>query len=103
MKERRVVFSLEAQEDLLGIYDWVASKASPTVAIGYLDRIEGFCASLKIGAERGTRRDDIRPGLRTLGFERRITIAFMVEDHKVVILRLFYGGQNWEPSLSTTN
>jgi toxin ParE1/3/4 len=34
--------------------------------------------------------------LRVVGFEKRITIAFMVSDHSVTILRLFYGGQNWE-------
>ena len=49
--------------------------------------------------ERGTRRDRIRPGLRTMGFERRATIAFMVGDDEVLIVRVFYGGQHFEPAL----
>jgi toxin ParE1/3/4 len=31
-----------------------------------------------------------------LGFERRITVAFTVSAERVTILRLFYGGRNWE-------
>ncbi len=46
--------------------------------------------------ERGTRRDDIRPGLRILGFERRATIVFQVAKREVVIVRILYGGRNLE-------
>jgi toxin ParE1/3/4 len=35
-----------------------------------------------------------------IGFERRVTVAFTVEDERVVILRLFYGGQDWSAVLS---
>lgn len=48
---------------------------------------------------RGTRRDDIRPGLRTVGFERRATIAFKVLAREVVIVRIFYGGRDFESIL----
>ena len=44
---------------------------------------------------RRARRDDIRPGLRVTGFERRITAAFMIDEPRVVVLRLFYGGRHW--------
>ncbi len=40
-------------------------------------------------------RDDVRPGLRIVGFERRITIAFTATEAEVTILRLFFGGQDW--------
>lgn len=50
---------------------------------------------MDIASERGTRRDDIRPGLRTIGFERRVVIAFHVSARRVEILRFFYGGRNW--------
>ena len=46
------------------------------------------------------RRDDLRPGLRVVGFERRIAVAFIVEPERVVILRLFYGGANWSDELA---
>lgn len=96
MKVRSVVFAPEAQADLNDLYDWITEAASPTTAIGYVDRLEQFCNRLSAASERGQLRDDIRPGLRIIGFERRISVAFAVEPERVVILRLFYGGRNWE-------
>jgi toxin ParE1/3/4 len=40
-------------------------------------------------------RDDIRPGLRVVGYKHRASIAFTVEGERVIILRIFHGGQNW--------
>ena len=36
------------------------------------------------------------PGLRTTGFERRVTIAFVVASDTVLIEGIFYGGQDFE-------
>ena len=99
MNCRQVVFTPEARNDLFEIYDWIAAKASPQIAITYIDRIEAYCLGFELASERGRRRDDISPGLRIVGFERRVTIAFAVDDYSVTILRLFYGGQNWEDKL----
>jgi len=33
------------------------------------------------------------PGLRTVGFERRATIAFMMTEDAVLVEGVFYGGQ----------
>ena len=98
--EYEVLFAPEARDDLLGLYDWIADAASPDTALSYIERLEAHCLSLKYLAERGHRRDDIRPGLRIFGFERRVTIAFMVEDRRATILRVFYGGRNWEEIMS---
>jgi toxin ParE1/3/4 len=54
------------------------------------------CESLKTFPIRGTRRDDIRPGLRVFGFRIRVSIAFEVTDGLVTILGIFYGGQEFE-------
>ena len=45
---------------------------------------------------RGQVRDDLLDGLRTIGFERRVTIAFVVNDDAVLIEGVFYGGQDFE-------
>ncbi len=55
--------------------------------------------SLATAPERGTRRDDLFPGLRTVGFERRVTIAFRVLDQQVEIVTIAYGGRNFEAEL----
>ncbi len=73
--------------------------SSVAVASRYADRLEKECLALDIASERGHRRDDVRPGLRIMGFERRVTVAFEVDAEIVTILRLFYGGQNWEEQL----
>ena len=99
MKERRVVFSPESATDLMELYDWIATQASPSVAMRYLTRVEAFCRRLSVGSERGHRHDDIRPGVRIQGFERRLTIAFTVEDETVTVLRVFTAGSNWETTL----
>ncbi|WP_407156261.1 type II toxin-antitoxin system RelE/ParE family toxin [Bradyrhizobium sp. STM 3557] len=72
----RVVFRPEAEADLIGLYDYIAERSGHQIAGGYIDRIEEACMALSTFAKRGRRRDDILPGLRTIGFERRVTIAY---------------------------
>lgn len=45
-------------------------------------------------------RDDLRPGLRTISWRRRVTIALVVEEAVVVIVGIFYGGRDFESLLS---
>ena len=54
---------------------------------------------LRTFPHRGTRRDDIRAGLRTLGYRRRVTIAFEVADDTVNVPGVYYGGQDYEVDL----
>lgn len=100
MIRRSVVYAPEAREDLLALYDRIAQAASAQVALAYVERLAGWLAAFATASERGTRRDDVREGLRIIGFERRVTVAFTVSDAQVVILRLFYGGQDWGEVLS---
>jgi len=99
MKKLEVRFRARAEADLLGLYEYIAAEAGLDIAGAYIDRIETACLALENFPERGTRRDDIRPGLRTMGFERRITIVFRVSRATVEIVRVFYGGQEYERAL----
>ena len=99
MKKYEVSLRPLAEADLLRLYDYVAEASGPAVAGGYIDRIEAACMALEAFPERGTRRDDIRPGLRVIGFERRATIVFQVLEDEVIIVRVFYGGQDYEAAL----
>src|SRR6478609_1819411 len=83
--KREVIFSPEALDDLLSLYSYIAEQSGPSVAIGFIDRIEHYCLGFDVAGERGRKRDDLRPGLRIVGFERRITIAFHVEPKVVTI------------------
>lgn len=99
MKRRQVIFTPDAAADLEAIYDSVADANSAAVAAQYEQRLREFCEGLAYGAERGSLRGDIRPDLRVIGFERRVSVAFVVEEGRVVVLRLFYGGRDWGSAL----
>lgn len=66
--------------------------------MGYLERVEVFLSDLSVGSERGHLRSDVRPGLRVVGFERRLTVAFTVDRDTVTVLRVFTAGRDWESS-----
>ena len=99
MKKYEVTFRPHAEADLFALYSHIAKAAGRAVAEAYIDRIEAACLSLATFPNRGRRRDDIRPGLRIIGFEHRVTIVFQVREAKVVIVRIFYGGQDYEKIL----
>ena len=48
----------------------------------------------------GLARDDLRPGLRTIGFRRRVVIAFAVHEETVEVHGVYYGGQDYEPLIA---
>jgi toxin ParE1/3/4 len=100
MLRRTVRLTPKARADLAQIFRWIADRAGPHVARRYVKRVEQKCYSLSLVAERGTRHDKLRLGLRIIGFERRISIAFIVRPDEVTILRVFYGGQNWEAAFA---
>lgn len=97
--QRRVVFRREALAQLDELYDFVAVAGSPMAAANLVDAIVAFCEDLAPFPLRGIARDDIRPGLRTIGFRRRAVVAFVVRDDAVVIVGVFYGGRDYEPVL----
>lgn len=94
----RVVFTPRAERQLARLYDYIAIRTSEATADVYVGRIVAFCSGLADFPLRGRRREDLLPGLRTTGFERRITIAFVVAEDAVLIEGIFYGGQDFEAS-----
>lgn len=96
MKRLKVELLESALDDLRRTRDYIAEKASPTIARRYLGRVEAACAELGNIPYVGTARDDLLPGLRTVGFERRATIAFRVLPGRVQVVNVFYGGRNVE-------
>lgn len=45
--------------------------SSPATADRYEQRIRAFCERLEYGSERGTRRDEVKEGLRVIGLSKR--------------------------------
>jgi toxin ParE1/3/4 len=96
MKRYSVSFRPAVEADLFGLYRHIAKEAGIDVAWTYVERLEADCIALATFPQRGAKRDDISPGLRTMGFERRATIVFQVKKSEVVIVRIFYGGRDYE-------
>lgn len=99
MRKYRVELLRAAETDLFDLYAAIAAKAGILVAGDYIDRIQAPCLELERSPLRGTKRDDIAAGLRTVGFERRATIVFRVRGSLVTIVRIFHGGRNYEQLL----
>ena len=98
---RKVVFAPEARDDLTDLYRFIAERSNSDRAMAYVDRIEAHCRGFSDYAERGLRRDDLFPGLRVVGFERRVTIAFHVDADTVTFLRILYGGRDIDALLGS--
>jgi toxin ParE1/3/4 len=93
-----IVYTPEAEAQLLALYHYLTVEASPTTAARFTDAIVERCEALRSFPERGAPRFDVRPGLRTLPF-RRVTITYAVKGRQVVIVGIFYGGQDYESIL----
>ncbi len=100
MKKYRIQYSIEALQHLDDIQTYIQDKAGSGVAESYTLRILAFCESLSTFPRRGTKHDDIIPGLRMVCYKKRVTIAFAVEEEDIVIIDIFYGGQDIEKILT---
>lgn len=98
----RVVFSLEACDQLEALFLYIAEHSSLTVAQRYTDAVVATCEGLARFPLRGVAREDIRPGLRLTHHKGRTVIAYAVDegDLTVSIIGVFYGGQDHEGALS---
>jgi toxin ParE1/3/4 len=93
-----VIISASAEADLFAIYRYITDRAGPTTAFRFVERIEKYCLGFSTTPVRGTKRDDLRPGLRTVGYRRRATILFEVDQasRQVIIHGIYYGGRSLE-------
>jgi toxin ParE1/3/4 len=92
----RVIFTPLAERHIDSLHEYITEHASEDRADLYVGRIIEFCNGLTTFPLRGLQRDDLLPGLRVTGFERRVTIAFVVTADAVLIEGIFYGGRDFE-------
>ena len=95
----RIVFTPEARDQLDYLHSYISATADVETASKFANGVIDHIASLSEFPERGTPRDDLRPGLRALAWRRRVTIAFVVEEAEVVVIGIFYGGRDFETLL----
>lgn len=92
MQQFAVGFLSAAVDDLASIRDYITARNSREIADQFADRLVQYCEGLVQAPHRGTLRNEIRPGLRLIGWRRTITIAFAVDDaaRRVDIAGVFY-------------
>lgn len=97
----RVVFTARSEQQLDDLTDYIANESGEARAEAYVSRIIAYCEGLRTFPRRGARRDDLLPGLRTVGFERRVVILFAIQEDHVLIEGVFYGGQDIDAAFDT--
>jgi len=102
---RNLLFRPVAEADLTALYHYIAEQSGHHEwAIGYIRRIRTWCEKLRTFPEAGPLRDDLRPSVRILGFERRVVVAYRVlPSGDVEIGRVFYGGRDYETLIIEEN
>ncbi|MCU9995929.1 type II toxin-antitoxin system RelE/ParE family toxin [Mobiluncus mulieris] len=99
---KKVVYSARAEQQLWELQDYIAVKSGfLDVGESFISEIVDFCDSMGELPLLGTLHEDLRPGLRIVGFRRRVVIAYVARAKRIEILGVFYGGQDYESRLST--
>jgi toxin ParE1/3/4 len=96
----KVVFTPLAARQIDQLHGYITANASEERADEYVGRIIDYCEGLSLFPERGRARDDIFVGLRVIGFERRVMIAFVITEDTILIEGVFYGGQELDGAFS---
>jgi toxin ParE1/3/4 len=99
-KTWKVVEQQEVFFDYVNITQYIIENTKDrALANRTVDAVRAYIASMSVVPHRGTQRDDLRPGLRIVPFKKRTAIAFEIDEDKEVvkILRVFYGGQDYNP------
>ena len=101
MKQYAVIFTPRTERQLAHLYRTIADDGGEARADNYVGKIVAACDALSTFPERGTKRDEVRPHLRTMGYAKSVTIAFSVNPatDTVTIHGVFYGGQDFETLL----
>jgi toxin ParE1/3/4 len=94
VKTFRVVFSEEADRHLLSIWQYLAERGGPEAADRFVRLVTEKCAGLSTMPDRGSPRDDLKPGMRTVPIPRRATIGYVVTGDDVVVVGIGYRGQD---------
>jgi toxin ParE1/3/4 len=90
-----LTYFARAVDDLENIYQFIAQD-SPLRARQFVGKIQQRCDLLRDAPEQGRTRADLRNGLRVVPYGRSVVIAYQVTADAIEVLRIFYGGQDYE-------
>lgn len=97
MTERRFTRTAEAEEELIGLWVYVAADNEPA-ADRLLERIEEACRRLAEFPELGAAHDEVRPGLRLLPVGSYLLLYRRTEEG-IELVRVVHGARDWREIL----
>jgi toxin ParE1/3/4 len=95
----KLTYRPHAETDLEAIYRIIAQD-KPASAFSFIDKIQRRCDLLRVSPKQGRARPDLRAGLHVIPYGRSVVIAYQVAGDTIEILRIFYGGQDYETIMS---
>jgi toxin ParE1/3/4 len=102
MKHYEVQYSNGSHEDLAELATYILERSSEQRAISYIRKLVRECRSLSTAPYRGSRRSDIRPNMRVIGYKKAVLMVFRIEEVSsvVVILGFAYRGRSIDQILA---
>jgi len=91
----RLAFRQAARADLRSIYRYIAAD-NPIRARSFVLQIRTRCTLFREHPLVGRDRSDLAPGLRSFPLGGNVIIAYRPTPAVVEIVRIFYGGQDYE-------
>ncbi len=89
----RVELGPEALADLDSLAALIEGDGGPARADAYLARLRRRIAALATFPDGGRPLPALGPGIRLLGFERRVALVYRRTQDRVVVLRVLYAGR----------
>lgn len=90
----RLVLLPSAEADIQQIADWISESADIETALRYVARVRSKIDKLQDFPRRGMVRSVSGVDVRTITFERRIVIAYVVDNTDVIVIRVVSGQRN---------
>lgn len=96
--KRRLLVSKAAEADLLEIWSYTAESFSVLQADRYLERLASGLRACATSPNRGRRRDDLRPGYRSVLIRRHVAFYTLTTD-TVLVQRVLHGSMDPDENL----
>jgi toxin ParE1/3/4 len=88
--EPAIIWSREAEQDLLALWSYLAREASPDVADEQLRSLDRACEALAEWPHSGRARDELFRGVRSIAVAAYV-VFYRVEDSAIEIVRVLHG------------
>ena len=91
----RLIWRESASDDLLELYNWIAARSDVDTAFSYTQKVEAFANRLVLFPRRGTPRDEVAGGLRSIVYTGRTIVFYTNAAEDVVeIVRISHRGRD---------